>query len=114
MEKVKLSDIIELKKAGFTVSEIMEIYRTEEDKEPKEPKEEPKEPKEEHKEPKEEPKEPKEEPKEPKEPEKDYKKLYEKTLADLKKAQELNVKKEVIEDTSDEEKTLSDIVSSFI
>lgn len=123
---MKLTDIIALAKAGYTVAEVKELMALEtepkqpaqletEPKQPAHPETEPKQ----HTQPETEPKQPAQpetEPKQPAQPETDYKALYEQAQNDLKIAQQENIKlsKKEQDKTEDEDKLLADLVSSFI
>lgn len=117
---VSIKDLIELAKAGYTPAAVKELITLSEKADP--PKtEEPKEPAGATNEPK--PAEPKpeenkageNEPKEKPEKTVDYKELYEKTLADLKTAQEANRAGSQPEDKSaDNEKHLAETFASFM
>lgn len=106
---MKLTEILELTKAGFKASEIREIMKNE-----KEAPAEPKEAIEEPKEPIEEPKEPIEEPKEPAEPSIDYEVKYREAMEALSKAQAENINRDVSDKIVDTEKVLSDAIRRFI
>ena len=126
---VSIKDLIELAKAGYTPAAVKELITLSEKAEPVKT-EEPKEPAVATNEPKpavatNEPKPAEAKPEENKagenesqgKPEEavDYKKLYEKTLADLKTAQEANRKESQPEDKSaDMEKHLADTFASFM
>lgn len=117
---VSIKDLIELAKAGYTPAAVKELITLSEKADPPKP-EEPKEPAGAPNEPK--PADP--EPEENKAPENEqkgnpeetvnYKELYEKTLADLKTAQEANRAGSQPEDKStDMEKHLTETFASFM
>lgn len=117
---VSIKDLIELAKAGYTPAAVKELITLSEKADPPKP-EEPKEPTGAPNEPKpaetkpEENKAGENEPKGKPEEAVDYKELYEKTLADLKTAQEANRKESQPEDKSaDAEKHLADTFASFM
>lgn len=117
---VSIKDLIELAKAGYTPAAVKELITLSEkadppkQEEPKEPAGAPIEPKPADPKP-EENKAPENKPEEKPEETVNYKELYEKTLADLKTAQEANRKDSQPEDKSaDAEKHLADTFASFM
>lgn len=114
---MKLTDIIALAKAGYTVAEVKELMAMEqqETEQPAQPETDPKQPAQPETESKQ-PAQPETEPKQPAQPETDYKTLYEQAQNDLKIAQQENIKlsKKEQDKTEDDEKLLADLVSSFI
>lgn len=117
---VSIADLITLAKAGYTPSQVKELITLSEKADPPKP-EEPKEPAGAPTEPKpadpkpEENKAPENDPEEKPEETVNYKELYEKTLADLKTAQEANRAGSQPEDKSaDLEKHLTETFASFM
>lgn len=102
---MKLKDLLALAKQGYSLSDIKELEALAEADEPE---------KEENEPGSEEPNEPDDGGEEvPDEPEVDYKKLYEKSLDDLKKAQEANRKHNVGEVQKSDQDVLDELIRGW-